>query len=177
MRWIPFCILAYLTIALQMGLNGYLNIGRAAPDLVLPIAVFIAINARRDEALFGAFVLGLLQDLFTQQPFGLFAFSYGMMAVCIVAAQPALSRDHPLTHALVALLGGLLVGTIVCFNDWAYPRLHGPADWPAAAPSLALMRALYTAVAAPFLLLLLVRIKGVFGFRRSRVYRLGALPH
>lgn len=176
MRWIPYFILAYLAIALQMGLNGYLKIGRAEPNLVLPIMVFIAINARREEGLFGAFILGLLQDLFTQQPFGLYAFAYGMAALFIVGAQPALSKDHPLTHAFVTFLAGLLVGAIICFSDWAYPRLHGVTDWPAWSASLAVLRALCTAAVAPFLLFFLVRIKGIFGFRKSRAYRLSGMP-
>lgn len=176
MRWIPYFILAYLIIALQMGMGGYLRIGRAEPNLVLPIAVFIAINARREEGLFGAFILGLLQDLFTQAPFGLYAFSYGMVALFLVGAQASLSKDHPLTHAFMTLLAGLLVGAIVCFSDWAYPKLHALTDWPAVSVSLAVQRALYTAAAAPFLLFFLVRIKGVFGFRTSRGYHLGGLP-
>src|SRR5437762_5970604 len=53
MRWISYFILAYLIIAIQMALTGYLRWGQASPNLVLPAAVFIAINARREQALFG----------------------------------------------------------------------------------------------------------------------------
>ena len=51
MRWISYFILAYLIIAVQMALAGYLRWGQASPNLVLPAAVFIAINARREHAL------------------------------------------------------------------------------------------------------------------------------
>src|SRR2546421_83322 len=84
MRWISYFILAYLIIAIQMALAGYLRWGQASPNLVLPAAVFIAINARREHALIGAFGLGFLQDLFSQHPLGLYAFAFGMVVLFVV---------------------------------------------------------------------------------------------
>src|SRR5437899_10486158 len=98
MRWISYFILAYLTIAIQMALAGYLRWGQASPNLVLPAAAFIAINARREHALLGAFGLGLPQDLFTPHPLGLYAFASGMVGLFVVGTQPAAYRDHPPTH-------------------------------------------------------------------------------
>ncbi len=95
MRWPIYCILAYLIIALQLALSGFLNWGRCTPNLVLPVAVFIAINARRPEALLGAFLLGAVQDLFTQQPPGLYAFSYGLVALfAIGASRPSIATTR-----------------------------------------------------------------------------------
>jgi rod shape-determining protein MreD len=165
MRWISYFILAYLIIAVQMALAGYLRWGQASPNLVLPAAVFIAINARREQALIGAFGLGLLQDLFTQHPLGLYAFSYGMVGLFVVGTQPAVYRDHPLTHFFMTLLASMLVALVLWFNNWAYPILHSHTA-ETRLPLLAIFgSALYTAALAPIIMGLLSRIKTLFGFR------------
>jgi rod shape-determining protein MreD len=175
MRWLSFFILAYLTMAVQLGLSGYMTWQGAAPNLVLPIVVFIAVNARREEALLGAFLLGALQDLFTQQPLGLYAFSYSMVGLFVVGTQPVVYRDHPLTHLFVTLAAALLTGAMGMFNAWAYPRLHGMAEY--AGPSVAgtFGRAMYTALLAPVLLAVLVRMKGMFGFRGEKHRAAGSI--
>src|ERR1700749_2562039 len=87
MRWLTYFILAYLTLGLQIGLAGHIALGGARPNLVLLAVIFIAINAPRDAALLGCFVLGLLQDLTTQQPLGIFALSYGLVAMFTISTQ------------------------------------------------------------------------------------------
>jgi rod shape-determining protein MreD len=165
MRWISYFILAYLIIAVQMALAGYLRWGQASPNLVLPAAVFIAINARREHALMGAFGLGLLQDLFTQHPLGLYAFAYGLVGLFVVGTQPAVHRDHPLTHFFVTLLASVLVGIVVLFNNWAYPILHSHSSQLRQPVMGILASALYTAAVAPLIMGLLGRAKPLFGFR------------
>jgi rod shape-determining protein MreD len=168
MRWFTFAILAYFTIAIQMALSGFVNWGEAAPNLVLPVVVFVAVNARRKEALLGAFALGAMQDLFSQHPPGLFAFAYGLVGLFVVGMQPAVYRDHPLTHFFVALAGGMLTGAVIVFNEWSYPMLHHVPD--AARPAIGRVMAgvLYSALLAPLILWPLVRIKRVFGFRHRQ---------
>jgi rod shape-determining protein MreD len=174
MRWLAFAILAYLVIAIQMALAGFIKYGIASPNLVLPIAVFIAINARREDALIAVFILGFLQDLFTVQPPGLYAFSYGLVGLFVVGARPAVYRDHPLTHLFVTLVGGLVTAAVVLLNEWAYPILHHAIDAPKPSVSLALAAAVYSALLAPILLAPLARIKWIFGFRTIRAIAPGA---
>jgi rod shape-determining protein MreD len=168
MRWLSFGILAYVTISLQIGLNGMLDWGGAAPNLVLPVVVFVAVNAAREEALIGTFLLGVLQDLFTVQPMGLYAFAYGMLGLFVVGAQPSLYRDHPLTHFVLTLAGALVTGVIVLFNEWTYPILHQLKDAPRPAVGRVLGGAVYTAAIAPVMLMGLSRVKRLFAFRGGK---------
>ena len=62
MRWLAFFILAYVMLGLQIGLSGFIEIHHA-PNFLLLVVVFIAINACRDTALAACLLLGLLQDL------------------------------------------------------------------------------------------------------------------
>src|ERR671913_1284868 len=118
MRWFAYFILAYFAIALQIGLAPYVRYNNAAPNLVLLAAVFIALNAPRDAALLGCFCLGVLQDLVTQQPPGLFALSYGVVAMFVVSTHHDVYREHPLTHFSMALIGGLVTAGVLLLHGW-----------------------------------------------------------
>ena len=176
MRWLAYVILAYVAIALQIGLGPYLRYKGAQPNLVLLAAVFIALNAPRDAALLGCFCLGVLQDLVTQQTPGLFALSYGLTAMLAVSVHQVVYREHPLTHFLVALIGGLLTAAVLLVHGWVHPA--GPrsvaSDGATTLPAIRLSagveftRVLYTAVLAPVVIGLLQRSKRVFAFQPQR---------
>ncbi len=68
----------------------------------------------------------------------------------------------------MALAAAILTNGILCFNAWAYPRLHDVADAASPAFLAALGSAVYTAAIAPVLLFPLVRFKRIFGFRGQR---------
>jgi rod shape-determining protein MreD len=184
MRWVTYCILAYLALGIQVGLGDYVNYRGATPNLVLLAALFIAINAPRDAALLGCFMMGLLHDLLTQQPPGLFALSYGLVGLIAAGTQQAVYRDHPLTHFSMALASGVVVAVLLLLNGWLRPPGPAVTAWvggvgptPAAQMSFAEMRlspateftrALYTAVLAPVVLGLLARTKRAFAFQQPR---------
>src|SRR4029077_7453097 len=107
MRWLPFFILAYIILGLQLGLSGYAQYRGAAPNLGLLAVVFISLNAPRDQALLGSFLLGAMQDLVTLQPMGLYAFTYGLIAMLVNALSQVAYREHPLTQLVMALIGGV----------------------------------------------------------------------
>ena len=176
MRWFSYFILAYFAVALQIGLSPYAQYRGAAPNLVLLAAVFIALNAPRDAALLGCFCLGLLQDLLTQQPPGLFALSYGLTAMVAVSVHQVIYREHPLTHFSVALFGGLLTMTVLLVHGLIHPAApkafasDGATTLAAIRPSTGVefLRAVYTAVLAPVVLGLLQRTRKAFAFQPQR---------
>lgn len=160
MRWPAYLILVYVAVGLQTGLGEYLRIDGARPDLVLLAVVFIAINAPRDAALLGAFGIGLVQDLVTLSPPGLYALAYSAVALAMIKMQELVSRTHPAAHFLLALMGGILSAAVVLIHGW----IKGPA-----APIGELFGgALYTAILAPLILGLLTSMRKIFGFARRR---------
>jgi len=180
MRWLSYILLAYLSIAVQIGLSPYLAYHEASPNLVLLVVIFIAVNAPRDAALLACFLLGVLQDMVTQQQPGLFAFSYGVVALFVVATQQVVYKEHPLTHLSLALVAGLITAFFLLLHGWVLPpgakaMDHG-VSLPAVRlhPTVELTRVVYTALVAPFVLGALQRMKRFFGFqaakRRSRMW-------
>jgi rod shape-determining protein MreD len=168
MRWLPFFILAYLTLGVQSGLGPFAQVGGARPNLVLLAAVFVAINAPRDSALLGCVLLGLMQDLLTNSPLGLWGLALGVVGWFVVNSRDIVYREHFLTHFSLGLSGALVSGAVVWMHSWAYGRLHPQVH--VSRPELGTMAAgaLYTAVLAPVVLGLLQRMQKIFAFWPSR---------
>lgn len=170
MRWLPYFILAYVTLGLQVGLGDYVSWHGARPNLVLVAVLFVALHAPKDAALLGCFSLGLFQDLLGQHPPGLYALSYGLVAMLVVELHHVVDRDHPLTHAALALAGGLMTAVVLALHLWLRPpgaRLAegGVSLPPVRGPVLPLFAsAVYTALVAPGMLWVLHRFKRAFAF-------------
>jgi len=159
-RWISYFILAYIALGMQVGLRAYIGVNGAPPNLVLLAAIFIAINAPRDAALLGCFGLGLMQDLLTLEPVGLYAFAYGLIGMFVVNTQQLVYREHPLTHFTLALIGGLMTTLLIVIKGLIHP--------PMTPPTLLFTTMIYTAVLAPFVLGALQRVKRIFSFQPPR---------
>ena len=178
MRWFTYFILAYVAVAVQIGLGPYIRYGGAAPNFVLLAAVYIAMNAPREPALLGCFCMGLMQDLIGQHPLGLYALSYGLVGMLVVAAQHVVYRGHPLTHFSLGLVAALLTAIIVLINGWLRPP--GPAVAGVDGGGDALLapvrvsvgteftRVLYTALLAPVVIGILQRLRRAFAFQAAR---------
>ena len=160
MRWIVYFILAYVALAIQVGAGPYLRWQGAPPNLVLLVVIFIALNAPREAGLLGALCLGLMQDLLTQSPLGLYAFSYGLVGMFVVSTQQIVYREHPLTHFSLALIGGLLCGMV--------QLIHGLVHRPGVGGMSLFTTMIYTALLAPFVLGFLQRARRPFGFQSPR---------
>jgi rod shape-determining protein MreD len=161
MRWLAYFILAYVTLGLQTGMGAYVQFRGAAPNLVMLVMLFIVLCAPRDAALLGAFGLGLLQDLLTQQPLGLYAFAYGLIALLFSSGQSALSREHPATHVVLSLVGSVICSILILLHGWIrMPVRIGVGTL--------FYEAIYTALLAPFVLGGLMRIRRLFGFHAQR---------
>ncbi|MDB5297883.1 MAG: Rod shape-determining protein MreD [Phycisphaerales bacterium] len=175
MRWLPFFILAYIVLGLQLGVGAFVSWQGAQPNLVLIAAVYVAVNAPRDAGLFGAFLLGLGQDLIGAHPPGLYALSYGLAALLVVGSRQLAYNDHPLSHLALALGGGLITAVVLYVHGLIRPPgqplpTDGGEVLPALRPGLGmlLLGALYTAALAPLALWLLGKTKPIFGFRSAR---------
>lgn len=160
MKWLPFFIFAYVMIGLQVGVSAYLQLNGAAPNLVLIAAVYIALNAPRRPALLGCFILGLIQDVLTLQPLGVYALGYSLLALFVLGIKDVVSRDHPASHFLVTFIGGLISGLVLLISGWIRHNAPGIGQ--------VLLTSLYSAILAPLVLLLLRRVRGVFSFTAPR---------
>jgi rod shape-determining protein MreD len=160
MNWFSFFILAYTSMSLQTGLGAFARLGftnsAAEPNFGLIAVVFLSLNAPRQAALLSCFIMGAIQDLATQQAFGLFAFSYGLSALAISSASRSVYRGHPLTHFFFTLFAGCVTAIVLVVQSHLRHQ-SVPAVTTFAA-------ALYTAILSPFLIGALQRVKVFFAF-------------
>src|SRR5687767_10722339 len=120
MRWAAYFILVYLAVGLQVGMGDFVRVGAsgARPDLVLLVVIFIAIHAPRDAALLGAFGIGLIKDVTTLSPLGLYAIAYSLVGMFTVSTQELVYRAHPVTHVVLGFAGSFLAGGVVLIHGW-----------------------------------------------------------
>jgi rod shape-determining protein MreD len=160
MRWLSFFILAYVALGLQSGVARAMEWHSAGPNFVLIAVVFISLSAPWETALLACFILGGLQDLTSQSTLGLFAFTYGLVAIFIASVQQAVYRRHPVTQFVLTLLAGVLTAIILALHGWIRP--------PSPSASPLFITAVYSAILAPLILGGLQQISGVFHFQSRR---------
>ena len=179
MRWLAYFILAYVMLGLQLGLRASLDVRGTGPDLLLLVVVFVALNAPRDEAMLGSFLLGAMKDLVDLQPMGLYALTYGCVALIASSVGQLAYRGHPLTQMFMTFITGLVAGFILIVHGLIHPS--GPAHveagiaYPAIRVSIAaiLLSVGYTTLISPIVLGVLQRMHGLFNFEsqsRKRRY-------
>jgi rod shape-determining protein MreD len=174
MRWSIYFILAYITLGLQTGIARAMQVNSAGPNLVLLAVVFIAMNAPRDAALLGGFLLGALQDLTTQGTMGLYAFSCGLIAMFVNGARGLSRRDHPATQFSLTLGAGLMLAVVLAIHGWLRPAGAATTEAGIQLPAVRLAilplfySAIYSAILAPIVLGILQRMKRVFRFAGGR---------
>lgn len=154
MRIIPTLLLAYVVLAVQSGLAPFIAVRGASPNLMLPIVIFVALYAPRETALVGVYVLGLMQDVLSQEPLGLHPLVYAAVAFATRATQPALQRNHWLTQVILAVAGAVLHALALWLAGWRMP--------PRPTLDVLANAAIYTAVLTPLILRGLGAMRGVF---------------
>jgi len=140
MHWIPFAILACVTVLVQATAGNVLtitgtSIGTIGPDFAAMVAVFVALNVRRGvDAMTAGWALGLALDLTAAggpggaTAVGPMAVAYALAAGGIYRLREAVFRDRALTQGLLVALfcaasHGLWV-TVQCL------RFREAMTWP-----------------------------------------------
>lgn len=134
MRWTIFIIITLLLLALEISLRVVLrleSIGRISPSFLASLLVFLGLFAPRQQALWGALVLGILLDLCTplQQPgagdlyiIGPYALGYVTACFMIVQVRAMVFRRRLLTFCMLTMfalaLTAIVSVTIYMVRSW-----------------------------------------------------------
>jgi rod shape-determining protein MreD len=163
MRRLPYIFLGYVALGLQIGLKDALSIHNGPPNFVLLAVVFMCLSMPRNPALMGSFLLGLAQDCLGQHPAGLYALSYGLTALLIRGTHQVIYGHHPLAHAALTLLGGIITAIVLGVYSLVHPAAARSVENNVVVPAMRespwplLISAVYTAFSAPGVLWLLNR--------------------
>jgi rod shape-determining protein MreD len=131
---------------------------------MLILAVYYALWAPWPDGALAGLALGFVVDLFSLSDpgrIGLHAFCFGAASWGIIKIRTMLVRSHPIAQVLLTMVFGAAVHMAVAL----YYRWAGPDRPLAASLGLALLTAAYTAILAPLLLWLLVKLHWVTGVK------------
>jgi len=166
-RWILVGILGYVSLVIQTavfrpgGLAIPIHGHWTRPDLVLVVAVFIALYFQRHEVFIVTWCLGLGADLVNVSGrLGVLALLYCVLLTVLSAVRAGLNRTWVLTQSALTFAAVL----VIHFGWYVATRYLGGAD-------LAILRsveesaldAAMTAILAPYIFWLLLRLRGPLG--------------
>lgn len=177
LRWFIYFILAYLILGIQLGIVPFVGFRGVSPNLVPLLVIFICLNAPRGEALLASFFIGAMQDLISLQPLGLFAFSYGVVALLVCWLAESVRPAHPLTHLSLAFMATMVVGMLLLLHDLIRPVLpaavYGGTVVKALriGPRVVAVSAIYTTLLSPLVIFLLQQSNRLFALDPRRRHR------
>jgi rod shape-determining protein MreD len=170
MRVLTFAVIAYLLTVAQatlLPMADFLGLG-IRPDLLLLLAMFYAMYGRNEDVIIGGWALGLLADLTGLGRIGVFAFSFGLVALSVFKLRNSFNRENPFVHLALGLLAATLVNFWALFMMLVMGEVHGQAFWSAAGRAMGC--AAYTAIVAPYFFWALSRFRKALGLHSSRRY-------
>lgn len=135
MNWLVFTLLAYVTMAAQLGLGSLLVIetryGMLQPRLELILLVAAATAGATRPAIGACVALGLAVDLATPHAggaivIGPYTLGFAAAAIVVLQLRTALMRGHPLSIVFCVIAGGLATG-LVTAGIWSLrAAFYGP---------------------------------------------------
>jgi len=148
--WRLACLIVLIVIV-QVAVFPHLRIAGVVPDLGLVLAVAVAYRYGPEAGALTGFAAGLLYDLFLATPLGLSALAYAITAYAVGVLSSGLMRSPrwipPLLGGAAGLAGGL-----------AFIGIGGlagvPGMWTTHALVIVALAALYDALVAPIVFLL-----------------------
>lgn len=178
MRWIPFLLLAWIFVGLEIGLRAAMPFGEQgiAPSFVLILAVYAAMGAPKPHALWAAVLLGACVDLSSRRVLvspagasdlivlGPNVLGYVLLAQFTLTMRGVVFRKNPISLAFLALLGGS-VCTVLVVALLSIRSLYDPMDFrPGTALWHGLLSSVYTGLVALPLGTVLLMLNPILGF-------------
>jgi len=103
-----FAVIAVLALLFQTTVLPLASVGRATPDLLLIICVYLGLHQHTVTGAVGAFVLGYLQDTFSGSVVGLNAFGMCLVFTIVYLTSRRLWVDNAISKVVVVFLASIL---------------------------------------------------------------------
>ncbi len=100
-------------LLLQTTLLPFTSIGRATPDLLLIICVYLGLHQHTVAGAIGAFALGYLQDAFSGSVVGLNAFGMSLVFTLVYLTSRRLWVDNAISKVVVVFLASVLKTAVI----------------------------------------------------------------
>ena len=103
-----FTVFAITALLVQTTVLPFTSIGRATPDLLLIMCVYLGLRQHSVAGAVGAFLLGYLQDAFSGSVVGLNAFGMCLVFIVVYMTSRRLWVDNTISKFVVVFLASVL---------------------------------------------------------------------
>jgi len=179
MNWFVFALIAWVCFGLELALLPVFDAGSRGvhPSMVIPLLVFVAINAPRKPTLWAAIILGVVMDLLSPMPavdggtitiIGPHALGYLLGAHLVLTVRGMLIRRNPLTMVVMSMFVMLVAQVVFVSIFTARDLVSDQLIWDASEQlTQRLFSSLYTGISALLLSFVLFALGPVFGFHTA----------
>ncbi|MBI9018242.1 MAG: rod shape-determining protein MreD [Phycisphaerae bacterium] len=163
-------ILTLIIVIIQVSVIRPLGLTKAYVFADLPMALLVALlfRVQEKEAVPTGWLIGLIKDLFTSTPFGLYTLGFCLIAILFINIRRVIYARA----AVRLILGGLVAVLLVEYGILTFEIFRG--HYSAAAfknlATIILLSALITALIAPIFSLILGKFHKSLGLR-SQIYK------
>jgi rod shape-determining protein MreD len=149
-----FAVLAMIALLLQTTVLPRASIGRAAPDLLLIMCVYLGLHQHSVTGALAAFVVGYLEDTFSGSVAGLNAFAMCVVFAIVYITSRRLWVDNAISKIVLVFLATIVKAalTFVLVVIFMSPEHSGRPMI-----SASLLQATLTALISPFVFAVLAR--------------------
>ncbi|MBN2513493.1 MAG: rod shape-determining protein MreD [Sedimentisphaerales bacterium] len=170
MRWLIFSLVLLVAALLDAGqLLNVIALGswHTRPSIMIAVLVFASLNTRPQDAIRCSYAAGFAADL-VGWTLGPHMICYGIIGTLLSQFSRTLSLQRPLYQAFLVFVSYMLTELpAVWLESWKTGQSRPEIFW------ITLSTALYSAIAAPVVWLVLKQVWGKMGKRpegRSRIY-------
>jgi len=151
---VVFGVLAMIALLLQTSVLPRASIGRATPDLLLIMSVYLGLHQHSVPGAIGAFALGYLQDTFSGSIAGLNAFAMCVVFALVYLTSRRLWVDNAISKIVVVFLAAMVKTAVILALIVTFTASDG---WAALTVSTSMLQAVLTALMSPFIFAVLNR--------------------
>lgn len=149
-----FGVFAVAALLLQTTVLPLASIGRATPDLLLIMCVYLGLHQHSVGGALGAFLLGYLQDAFSGSVAGLNAFGMSLVFTIVYLTSRRLWVDNAISKIVVVFLSSVLKTAAIFGLVALFMSIEGL--WPTMLSYL-LVEAVLAAILSPAVFALLAQ--------------------
>ncbi|MEE8168916.1 MAG: rod shape-determining protein MreD [Phycisphaerae bacterium] len=170
MRWALFAVVLYVVVVVQTALVPFIEVQSVRPDLLVLLAVYLALAAPTAEALLAGWIIGFAVDLNSlsfapASNVGAFALVYGMTVLVIVQLRRFTFRDHGVTYFMSVFAAALAIHAAVNAHTL---YVTGQSDRWIDALAISTGTAFYTALISPYAHWVCRRHRAMLGLAPAR---------
>lgn len=112
MSWTLIVVWLIVLLPVQSSLLPHIAIEHAVPDLLLIFVLYVCLYTKKPDVFWAAWLIGLMRDMYSEQPLGLHAASYVLFCLAMCRLRREIFIGHALTRMVLTALTSIALGAL-----------------------------------------------------------------